>query len=754
MYDEDQLYYINCNTKNNVVVGNPGSGKSTALKGRIDKLIQNGCKKSSQLVMTFYLTTKENLTTKLKEVFGNETKNQVRTVHSICYNMLSEQSKDVTTAIVRVLRIPAEIFAIHFKDISHIYIDEGQLLDSTAIDLVKKIRTCCPWISVDLIGDPAQNCKTEVNDESEEFMIQYNGPKYELVNNYRSVLEIVDFCNESHPFNIRKPMKSKREGTGSVSLFCGSREEQFKHLFDLLDSLPKHESKVIMCACRHPHTQMKTHVCCQDVANLLDEMNVEFSIWYDENKSKSEFSSVRREESNLVISTIQGTLGREFDHGIQFSYHHRLNKRTPTRKQHYHNKKLNNIARSRARYTFTMLCGPDMDMFMTCEKALKMVRCTGKRPKIITNTFKKGVFVEEEEEDDKQIIKLGSLNTTEPVVLMKVQDLFSIKTIDKRNLWSIESQNFPDYDVLCTLYGKFAENCIYSFSCGSFPDRDALKTFTEGNTILVNDGETEEAQYIMKELNLIERRMSIASHHVEELKKKAMRLYKSNITQKKMKRARFFSSVIDVIDFILEKANGDRISIHFKNRNIWCDMDVLNDMMSQESTPFVIFNLSLFWWQYENQAAWRMSRDYSSHLQSLSKHINAWRSFASTTNLNYQIPVVLLNSKFCNKKIMGAVDGISEESLFEFKFSPSGTSNIHKLQAVLYSYALNQNTNVNHNTKVVNLCTGEIESLNYDFVLSDDVFQIFFCKTDCEDVDQECDDPAAMTILPFSIVPF
>ena len=102
---------------------------------------------------------------------------------------------------------------------------------------------------------------------------------------------------------------------------------------------------------------------------------------------------------------------------------------------------------------------------------------------------------------------------------------------------------------------------------------------------------------------------------------------------------------------------------------------------------------------------------------------------------------------------MGAVDGISEESLFEFKFSPSGTSNIHKLQAVLYSYALNQNTNVSYNTKVVNLCTGEIESLNYDFVLSDDVFQIFFSKSDCEDVDQDCD-AAAMTIPPFSIVPF
>ena len=46
----------NVGAQNNVVVGDPGSGKSTALKGRIEQLISNGCKISSQLVMTLYLT--------------------------------------------------------------------------------------------------------------------------------------------------------------------------------------------------------------------------------------------------------------------------------------------------------------------------------------------------------------------------------------------------------------------------------------------------------------------------------------------------------------------------------------------------------------------------------------------------------------------------------------------------------------------------------------------------------------------------
>ena len=41
------------------------------------------------------------------------------------------------------------------------------------------------------------------------------------------------------------------------------------------------------------------------------------------------------------------------------------------------------------------LCGPDMDMFMTCD-AIKLVNFICKKPKVIKNTFKKGVFLEEE----------------------------------------------------------------------------------------------------------------------------------------------------------------------------------------------------------------------------------------------------------------------------------------------------------------------------------------------------------------------
>jgi hypothetical protein len=259
IFDSEQLQYITCDTKNNLVFGSPGSGKSTALQGRIEYLLSTGAPIFSQLVITFYVTTKENLTARLGKVFGELTAFQVRTVHSVCYALID--TKDVSTSIVRALNAENAKFADYFKNISNIFIDEAQLLDCTAIDLVKKIRDACPWISVDLIGDPAQNCKTDVSCEEDEVMIQYAGHKYELLNNYRSCSNIVAFCNQTHPFSQITPMKSTSGKSGRIQLFVGTRAEQLNYFYTQLQSLQMNETIGILCSCRHPHPGMNTHIC-------------------------------------------------------------------------------------------------------------------------------------------------------------------------------------------------------------------------------------------------------------------------------------------------------------------------------------------------------------------------------------------------------------------------------------------------------------------------------------------------------------
>ena len=744
------MKYITCCTKNNVVFGPPGSGKSTALKGRIEHLVSVGSKLSSQLVMTFYVTTKENLNVKLQETFGAHTSRQVRTVHSICWNLLPDGEKDVSTAIVRVIRLDNSILAAYFNGISHIYVDESQLLDNTSIDFIKKIREACPYISVDLLGDPAQNCKTHVSCEEEEFMMQYSGPGYEFLNNYRSCASIVNFCNLTHPFVQTKPMRSVTTtadgGKCGTFLFCGTRDEQLTFLFQWIESLPKNETKAILCACRHPHASMATHICCQDVTNTLSERNVSFHIWYDETKNHSEFSSVRKQENELIISTIQGVLGREFDHVIQFSYHHRLNKRIPTMNQHYYNSKLNHIARSRGKQTFTMCCGHDMEMFMTPEKAMGMIQQISRStPKLIKNIHKKGVFADRDDDEEDNSVRLGSLQNIPPEKLMRIQDLFQATAMEKKQLWSLEKRNFPEYDALCTLYGNFAESFIVFVCTGCFPDLTSLRSFIETSTIRVTDGERDEVQYIIKELNLHEKRMHVSVTHIESFRTRIMMMYHTNVTKRRMKKVKFLRGVIDILNGIISRANAaDQriVSIHFENKNIWCDFDALKNLSNLSSsadladvnTAEKIFRICLFWWQYENQAKWRMNRVYSEHLDTLKDHINEWirfgtelRMITSAASLETQVPVILVNSKFADKRILGAIDGLLSPFLYEFKFSQSEISNIHRLQASLYSYAVYQNSGVQYKPIVINLCTGEMEMIqNNDSLLSNDIFDAFF----------------------------
>ena len=63
--------------------------------------------------------------------------------------------------------------------------------------------------------------------------------------------------------------------------------------------------------------------------------------------------------------------------------------------------------------------------------------------------------------------------------------------------------------MFCVLFMENFQRTVSINFLWPFPDKDALKTFIQGNTILVKNGESEEAQYIIKELNLFERRMSI-----------------------------------------------------------------------------------------------------------------------------------------------------------------------------------------------------------------------------------------------------
>ena len=724
-FDREQLRYIKCDTANNIIVGNPGSGKTTALVERIQFLTtEREYPPRSQLVMTFFKPTQQNLLHKLGSVFGNDlARQQVRTVHSICYALTAGNGcRDVSTLLVRALGTDENVYRDYFSTVTHVYIDEAQILDDLMVDFIERLRSVCCWLSIDVLGDPAQNCWRRVACERDEFMVGYRGHRYELVKNYRSARKIVEFCNLTHPFQGLEPMQAVQETDGTVDLCVGNRCQQFDHFHKVLCNLDVSDTIAIICACRHATPGMTTHLCCQDIANFLWKVGThDFELWYDETKSKNESSSTgKRCDGHIVITTIHGSLGREFDHVMVFAYHHATNKRKPTREDHYHHSKMFHIARSRARKSLTLFAGDDRELFVTPPAAFSMMRHFGCSPKLVNTT--KDCFAKiRNDEEDITHVAMGRLNEMDPARLAKIQDLFQI-SYDRHSIWPSPELELPDYEQLCTLYGRFAEAMV-NLGSGQSPEHHSLVQFTAAGTLVISNGHRPEARYIVQQLDLVNSYMTVTTSRLRQL---AQHVEKRLLDAK---RGRFFQAVLTLVsDEILQHCDHGQttVTLHFEHPNIWCELDELRRHVQQELTPATVFRTCLFWWQYENQSAWRMDKDYSEHLNALSPFFRLWMDLGKRyRTAALQVPCLLVHEKFPSHRIIGAADAVIDQHVVEWKFARAGLTETNRLQLALYAFTLSLSGQP-VTASLGNLFTGEIQTIRYKQVDLEALFECCF----------------------------
>lgn len=856
-YDADQLAYIHCTSTNNVVIGNPGSGKTTALAARLRHMTRaRGYPVTSQLVLTFFKATHLLLFERLSPIFGTDTPRCVRTVHSVCYALTD--GADVATAVVRALRLGADAFAREFADVTHVYVDEAQVLNESMVELLVRIRSACAWISVDLLGDPAQNCWTRVASPAAEVMLSWHGRRtYELTRNYRSATDIVRLCNALHPFANDaptercargldhrgvglRPMQSVRTEQGRVVLFVGSREAQLAHLDEALDRIPLTHTIGVLCANIHGHARMRSHICCQDVANHLYEARVPFCAWYNATRSSSDVVGVERKRARLVVSTIHATLGHEFDHVFAFAYHHKTDKRRPTRDEHYHHRKMHHIARSRAKRTLTLLAGHDMKLFLTPEAALRQMHVLAASSTLdLPDPARRGTFSDAgrssrpmaaggaaAQSRSDAVVCWGSLHCLDPTVLMRLQDLFDTRFCAGR-LWpsplplgTTETEAaggtptsasaaaadsavaaaaarapLPEYEQLSTLYGMFAENVVCVAASSRSPLKQALLDFTDPTRhTLCIDVRTAEAQFILQALDWSDgrARTTLSRRHLRALYAKCCKA----VFDEERKGARTRSAqrdwpcrrARDLLEHALRASGGlddardaaapadaaadaaaddlTLVNIVFQSENRWCDVQVLRAWAAAEPTTLNLWNVCLFWWQYENDAAWRMMRDYSAHIAALRPLIDRWRALGArladtASALETQVPCALLHSKYPDHRIVGSADLVvtpSQEhqgrrqrprllpapaggreapadarvatspapTVYEWKFSTRELTTNHRLQAAGYAHSLSYCTNVRHDVVVANLLSGELQRVCYARFSLDELFEACF----------------------------
>jgi len=220
-----------------VVAAGPGSGKTRVLVHKLASLLLAEDVKHEQLLMlTFSRSAATEFKKRLLELVGNAANFiEIKTFHSYCFDLLGRVGnlsqaetilkntvEKIKTGVIEKSRITKTVLVV----------DEAQDISADEFELIKTLIDQNEDMRVILVGDDDQNIYGFRGADSrfmKQLITDRAAKKYELVDNYRSKKNIVDFSNKWVKFigNRLKdfPGYAKQEDTGIIKVieYVGSR---------------------------------------------------------------------------------------------------------------------------------------------------------------------------------------------------------------------------------------------------------------------------------------------------------------------------------------------------------------------------------------------------------------------------------------------------------------------------------------------------------------------------------------------------
>lgn len=200
-----QLKIINDNeTKYIVVAAGPGSGKTRVLVHKLASLLLMEDVKHEQLLMvTFSRAAATEFKKRLLKLIGNAANYiEIKTFHSYCFDLLGkvgslEKSDVILKKTIEKIRNKEVETSRITKTV--LVIDEAQDMDEDEFNLINALMEQNEEMRVIAVGDDDQNIY-EFRGASSKYLEQFievnKAAKHELVENYRSKSNLVDFTNQ------------------------------------------------------------------------------------------------------------------------------------------------------------------------------------------------------------------------------------------------------------------------------------------------------------------------------------------------------------------------------------------------------------------------------------------------------------------------------------------------------------------------------------------------------------------------------
>ena len=228
-----QLEIIKDNeTKHIAVVAGPGSGKTRVLVHKLASLLLMEDVKHEQLLMvTFSRVAATEFKKRLLSLIGNAAHYiEIKTFHSYCFDLLGkvgslEKSDAILKSTIEKIK-NGEVEANRITK-TVLVIDEAQDMNSDEFALINCLIEQNEEMRVIAVGDDDQNIYEFRGASSkylEQFMADRKAAKHELIENYRSKKNLVEFTNDfvkkiRHRLK-ETPIAAKQADNGNIKLVC------------------------------------------------------------------------------------------------------------------------------------------------------------------------------------------------------------------------------------------------------------------------------------------------------------------------------------------------------------------------------------------------------------------------------------------------------------------------------------------------------------------------------------------------------
>ncbi len=199
-----QLEIIKDNeAKHIAVVAGPGSGKTRVLVHKLASLLLMEDVKHEQLLMvTFSRAAATEFKKRLLSLIGNAAHYiEIKTFHSYCFDLLGKVgSLEKSDAILKNTIEKIKTGEVEKSRITKtvLVIDEAQDMNADEFALIKTLMEQNEEMRVIAVGDDDQNIYEFRGASSkylEQFMVEWKAVKYELIENYRSKNNLIQFTN-------------------------------------------------------------------------------------------------------------------------------------------------------------------------------------------------------------------------------------------------------------------------------------------------------------------------------------------------------------------------------------------------------------------------------------------------------------------------------------------------------------------------------------------------------------------------------